>query len=355
KFSQSKSDDGGFNLQFEFHWHCEGIFRKYYFFHKVDFLANFYCSCGFHESRLVYEGAVLVCEWEDCMVRFKYLNGDAMFDEILKYVNHINLHIELLDEKDRDNRCYKCHWKGCTMKFKNKNNLKIHVQHHSGDKAAACPFCGCFFANNSKLFYHMLRRNLSKGNSTIEKRCILCHKVFDSARLLREHCRRHIVNLKCEYCAVMVGSPSALRRHILTVHLKRKIYRCNQCKGRFILFLFELNILHSVLHSNNLEFECAQCGSKFRWQKQLTNHVRKHQQDYTPYTHLCHLCSAKYTNGFGLTRHLKIKHNFTIPTGFTRFQYKKCADGFFRLQTRRCLSQALAKDNAHFNEAHYVS
>lgn len=47
------------------------------------------------------------------------------------------------------------------MKFKNKNNLKIHVQHHSGDKAAACPFCGCFFANNSKLFYHMLRRNLS--------------------------------------------------------------------------------------------------------------------------------------------------------------------------------------------------
>lgn len=54
---------------------------------------------------------------------------------------------------------------------------------------------------------------------------------IDSARLLREHCSRHVVNLKCERCAIMVGSPSALHRHILTVHkqkltLKQKLYRC---------------------------------------------------------------------------------------------------------------------------------
>ncbi|VDN56146.1 unnamed protein product [Dracunculus medinensis] len=179
-------------------------------------------TCGFHESRLVYEGAVLVCECEGCIINvyFRY--------EILQYVSHLNLHIGLFDETDRDNkRTYKCRWK---------------------------------------------------------------------ARLLREHCSRHVVNLKCERCAIMVGSPSALHRHILTVHkqkltLKQKLYRCLRN-----------------------EISLAETNHK------LTNH------DYSPYTHLCHVCFAKYTNGFGLTRHLKVKHNFTIPTGFTRFQYKKCAD-----------------------------
>lgn len=67
-------------------------------------------------------------------------------------------------------------------------------------------------------------------------------------------------------------------------------------------------------------------------------------QVYIPYTHLCHLCDSKYANGFGLSRHLVRKHKCTIPHGFTRFQYKKCKDGYARLQTKRCLSRSLAMD-----------
>lgn len=56
------------------------------------------------------------------------------------------------------------------MHFKNKANLRVHCRHHSGDKTAACPYCGVFFANNSKLIDHMLRKNQIGNFSHDEER-----------------------------------------------------------------------------------------------------------------------------------------------------------------------------------------
>lgn len=52
----------------------------------------------------------------------------------------------------------------CLVGFRNKANLRVHVRHHSGDKATACPFCGAFLASNSKLFYHLLRKSIPTGS-----------------------------------------------------------------------------------------------------------------------------------------------------------------------------------------------
>ncbi|VDK42053.1 unnamed protein product [Anisakis simplex] len=331
-------------------------------------------SCGFAPStptRIVYEGVPMRCEWGwllmSCFMRLQML-----FEDILQYAEHVKLHVDLLGTEDRDQRnLLRCHWRECTVGFKNKANLRVHVRHHSGDKATACPFCGAFFASNSKLFHHLLRKSYPNGSSesiivssalscsetqvmpsTAEEHgagriaptnglvCILCQKRYECDRLLREHCRRHIMKHKCDFCSVVVDSPSALHRHIFSVHAKQRNYQCLHCPKRFA----QKGDLqrHQAIHSDRLEFACEICDEKFRWRKQLVIHARKHDKDYKQHTHLCHLCNAKYANGYGLSRHLVKKHNCPIPDGFTRFQYKKCADGFARLQTKRCLSKALA-------------
>ncbi|MFH4979773.1 hypothetical protein AB6A40_006482 [Gnathostoma spinigerum] len=312
---------------------------------RADF-ANI-SSCGFlMSSHIKYEGGLLDCRWNDCGI---------IFEDIMSYTEHISKHIDLLGVEDRiRNNSFSCLWQGCEQQFRNKSNLRAHVRHHSGDKVAACPFCGTFFVNNTKMFDHMLRKltHYSRGGLGANEflpessqrsvlTCILCQKIFESQRLLREHCRRHVMYYKCEFCTVTVDSPSALYRHILIVHAKEKPNKCEHC-GKFFARISDL-ARHRAVHSNEPQHICEKCGERFRWRKQLLFHERRHSPNYQPHTHLCHLCDAKYVNGYGLTRHLMKKHGCLIPEGFSRFQYKKCADGFFRLQTKRCLSKRLAK------------
>ncbi|KHN73614.1 Histone H4 transcription factor [Toxocara canis] len=233
-------------------------------------------TCGFApSSRIVYEGALMKCEWSEC---------GMLFEDILKYADHVRFHIDLLGAEDRDQRfLLRCSWRECMVGFRNKANLRVHVRHHSGDKATACPFCGAFFASNSKLFYHLLRKSAPAGELNRsgwyvqeDLLCILCQKRFDSDCLLREHCRRHVMKHKCDFCAITVDSPSALHRHIFSVHAKRRNYHCNNCSKRFAQ-KGDLD-RHMALHRDELEFVCEVCNEKFRWRKQLTAHLRKHDK-----------------------------------------------------------------------------
>ncbi|VDM98534.1 unnamed protein product [Thelazia callipaeda] len=304
--------------------------------------------CKFHTSvELIYDGSVMTCGWIGCT---------TLWDDIDLYCSHINDHIDSLGNDNPSQ--LNCCWQGCKMQFKNKTLLRIHCRHHSGAKVAACPYCGVFFANNSKLIDHMLRKNqigAESGEQKIIYSCHLCQKQFSTQRLLREHCRRHVMNHKCKYCSITVDSPSALKRHVMAVHAKSRLHVCYYCNHSFSQ---KADVdRHMLVHFNELAHQCEYCGERFRWKKQLTAHIRKHDaviftyfaftnimKSYVPYTHLCHLCDAKYASGFGLSRHLVQKHKCSIPRGFTRFQYKKCKDGYARLQTKRCLSKSLAKN-----------
>ncbi|KAM3717840.1 Histone H4 transcription factor [Dirofilaria immitis] len=282
-----------------------------------DDVANI-SHCGFRTSmELIYDGSAMACGWANC---------STLWDDIDLYCNHVDDHIDSLGIISGDERCQlNCNWQGCKMHFKNKASLRVHCRHHSGDKTAACPYCGVFFANNSKLIDHMLRKNqigpetLEDGELRTIYSCHLCQKQF-----------------------VTVDSPSALKRHVAAVHAKCRLYTCCYC-GHSFSQKADVD-RHMVVHSNELAHKCGHCGEQFRWKKQLAAHIRKHDKVYVPYTHLCHLCDAKYANGFGLSRHLIRKHKCSIPRGFTRFQYKKCKDGYARLQTKRCLSRTLAMD-----------
>ncbi|KAI1730689.1 histone H4 transcription factor [Ditylenchus destructor] len=286
-------------------------------------------SCNFpSSSRLVYQGDALICEWDGCLQTFVDIN---------EYVHHLTAHIDMLDVSHRNEEMlYCCLWgNDCDVVIRSKTTLKTHVQHHSGDKMCACPFCGAFFANNTKLLDHVTRRQ--EGDPAFF--CYFCQKSFKTARLLKAHCQRHVRKYKCTLCSIILDSTFDLRRHMAAVHAKIQNYFCVQCSKGF----FQKSDLnkHMTVHSQGSAFECSACQSKFKWEKQLRQHVKTHDRDYIESPYLCHLCGSKYRRGSALSKHFSANHKLNVPDGFSRFQYKKCSDGMFRLQTKRCLGRNL--------------
>lgn len=63
----------------------------------------------------------------------------------------------------------------------------------------------------------------------------------------------------------------------------------------------------------------------------LKNHdIQVHGNGYGTFE--CHLCERQYKRGGYLSKHLKGKHKLKYPKGFTRFTYRQCEDGIFRLK-----------------------
>ncbi|KAI3415767.1 hypothetical protein GPALN_005351 [Globodera pallida] len=285
-------------------------------------------SCNFAKtSRLVYQGDPLLCEWNSCLEGFTDIN---------EFIEHVELHIQLLSTGSRSkDGFYGCLWNDCKASFGNRTHLLRHAQHHSGDKICACPFCGAFFSHTAGLIKHVFRRQ--NGDSSLI--CRFCQKTFADEALLRKHCIRHIKTHKCHFCSLVLTSPYDLNRHVQTVHAK---------------VLTELNFgfyqrsdlnKHVELHFSDAIHECEQCGQKFRWSKQLREHARQHREDFNPTPYECHLCNSRYARGSALSKHFKTIHQMLVPVGFSRFQYKKCQDGLFRLQTK-----CYVRDNLPTNE-----
>lgn len=130
---------------------------------------------------------------------------------------------------------------------------------------------------------------------------------------------------------------------------------CEHC-GRGFYQRSDLN-QHVDMHFNDKMHECSVCGQCFRWGKQLRDHAKAHNSDYIPSPYQCHLCTSRYRRGSALSKHLSKTHELPVPLGFSRFQYKKCSDSLYRLQTLRYISKTLVmqpeeeKQNSEMSQA----
>lgn len=195
-----------------------------------------------------------------------------------------------------------------------------------------------FFSRPDKLYEH-LRKRAPIPEDGAQHLCLLCQRRFGDERSLVNHVRRHINGRQCPTCGLAVQLPSDLHRHILVKHTERvKTMICPECDKSF--YCATDLIRHSVVHAPPKE-QCPKCGELFRWKKQLDKHMLSHMTNAPERPYLCHICDSKYATGHGLTRHLSRKHECPIPEGFSRFSYKKCADGCYRLQTRKLIRTVL--------------
>jgi uncharacterized protein YodC (DUF2158 family) len=291
--------------------------------------------CGFERTPyLPLEGDPWVCGWKNCK---------AIFDDLLFFTSHVASHLDNYNEERDEMGMYSCHWFSgidvtqCNQKFSHKCFLKSHLKCHSGDKNMACPFCGVFLTNSIKLSDHVHRRQ-PLNDATLT--CVLCQKKFSTIRLLKIHCRKHVKSVKCPFCHIIMDCTSAVSKHMEIVHARIRNEKCPECGLKFGLKT-DLQKHIAAIHEAKPQFHCKfpNCDKKFRWEKQLRGHEKTHSEDYVPTPYLCHKCPMKYKNGSSLSRHFINIHNLPLPNGFSRFQYKKCHDGFFRLQISRCIAQ----------------
>ncbi|EFP01002.1 hypothetical protein CRE_20693 [Caenorhabditis remanei] len=293
-------------------------------------------SCGFEPcTNLSYDGMVLTCLWNDCGMTFNSLTD--LFDHVGNHIDDV-CDIDRLEQEFQNGvkkTVFPCKWTGCNHLAESKSNLRRHGRHHSGEKMLACPFCARFFSRRDKLYDHCVRRTILMTDPDIEDPylCKLCQKRFGTERALCMHVTRHLVGHTCPLCALALDSRAAIHRHLMTKHSRRsRDFKCTTCNKMFFTES-ELN-RHAVYHTDVM-YSCKTCPEKFKWKKQLLKHMKEHDENYNPSPYTCHLCDRTYTSGFALGRHLTRQHRLQIPYGFSRFTYKKCADGLMRLQTKK--------------------
>lgn len=82
------------------------------------------------------------------------------------------------------------------------------------------------------------------------------------------------------YCCMIPGCVKAystrfnLKRHVETIHQKKKKHQCSECLR---WFASKQNLVeHIYTHTGDRPFECTICGQAFRQASQLSLHRRKH-------------------------------------------------------------------------------
>lgn len=278
-----------------------------------------------HPNNIYYNGDVLRCAWSGCK---------EQFDDLGAYFLHVAMHVPPQFSRLNNDENLTCFWLGCKSMFSDRSQLSKHIQCHTGEKFIACPFCGSFFVNSTKFMDHLYRKN--NMPSSRDLKCFLCNKTFATQRLLREHSRRHINTRKCPHCEMTCVGPHNLRLHIADRHSDLRLNVCPQCSRTFS----RANDLqrHMQRHVESMTYECDVCNATFCWKNSLTTHKKSHADN----SYACHLCKNVYSLGSSLSRHLMRHHQLGLPAGHSRFAYKKCADGFNRLQTERYESSTIS-------------
>ncbi|KAK6054231.1 zinc finger, C2H2 type [Cooperia oncophora] len=293
--------------------------------------------CGFPPTLdIAYTGDITYCLWDNC---------HDNFSDPLHLFNHVMTHIDFSSVAERSwfvmQESMSLPTTSCLLgKLLRKSTFDITVE-RSIVRVLFAVASSQDLINSMNIF-----ANGRRSHRAIRKNqhlCLLCQRRFGDERSLVNHVRRHINGRQCPTCGLAVQLPSDLHGTYGAIYLVKhteriKTLTCPECDKSF--YCATDLIRHSAVHGPPKEV-CKVCGEHFRWKKQLDRHMTSHSATAMKQPYLCHICDCTYATGHGLTRHLSRKHECPIPEGFSRFSYKKCADGYYRLQTRKLVRTVL--------------
>ncbi|XP_058456582.1 zinc finger protein 771-like [Malaya genurostris] len=159
--------------------------------------------------------------------------------------------------------------KECPVCHVPQQNLKQHMDVHSGIKKHVCQFCNKAFAQRGNLTCHL---NIHTGN--------------------KPH--------KCEQCGKSFGDPTSLKSHKIN-HTDETIFQCDICNKKF-KYRHSLRT-HIRSHNDDRRHACTFCSMAFVTSSSLKKHVRKHTGE-RPYK--CEQCFKSFSTSFNLKTHKKV-------------------------------------------------
>ena len=163
--------------------------------------------------------------------------------------------------------------------FSCKSDMTAHVQqvHRGGPKPYECTSCGKHFANASYLSQHLRIHQGLKPYC-----CQLCDRRFTQLCHLQQHVRTHTGEkpYRCRHpgCAKAFSQLSNLQSHTRS-HMSDRPFRCNSC---YKCFADERDLAdHIPRHNETKHLKtkiCTVCGKSYAQETYLARHMAKHQQ-----------------------------------------------------------------------------
>ena len=198
------------------------------------------------------------------------------------------------DDDDDFDGRYFCDW--CPARFDNRSAARVHENTHKG-QATKCYVCDKSYADRYSLRYHLRTHGIGR-----QIRCEYCNKSFSKPSRLEAHVRAQHDNIRdfdCLQCGKKFKTRVHLRNH-LTRHSGERPFACDVCSDRF---RHKASLVaHMRSHEGSRPYCCETCGKTFREPSTLKAHCRVHTGD-KPYR--CNLCDKSFTQRAGLNYHKK--------------------------------------------------
>ena len=219
--------------------------------------------------------------------------------------------LQMHDCKIKNNQCH-----FCRQKISRGDHLKIHLVDHVKAKTHyQCSVCQWKTHRVNDYAKHMA------GHSTHPKPfvCEDCQKRFKTLRELTKHKRCHDKRFEytCPECGEVIANTALIRKHMAAKHDIRdaeRRFQCDKCpskcytrgaleehrKAHGNLEIAEckycpetfsnrrLALLHQQEEHEGRVYRCEECKTKFTNQKQLDDHISKHENKHGVY--LCEIC-----------------------------------------------------------------
>ncbi|KAF6197789.1 hypothetical protein GE061_008755 [Apolygus lucorum] len=204
-------------------------------------------------------------------------------------------------------RPYECSL--CSARFTRLDNLKTHVNIHTGERRFNCTKCLFSTPIKARLASHYNSHkdgNPKRGSGV----CPVCRRCFTSYSQLEIHRKKHVLSppFQCNSCGETFGSREDLFDHH-TFHVDSVAMPCLFCDFK----CFEDSTMHyhlGTVHGSEKPFQCDTCSSRFT----SLVHWKRHQLVHTgvkPFK--CDLCFARFSQAGNRKAHMLKIHNFFIP------------------------------------------
>ncbi|XP_052895432.1 zinc finger protein 845-like [Anopheles moucheti] len=227
------------------------------------------------------------------------------------------------------------HCELCSKTFTSKSYLIRHTaeQHLAAQKSKsyACEHCDRTFHTKKRRDVHRtvhdrtmcqicdksvriryLKQHIAQIHDTPRKcyMCDLCGKNFTSSLSLDRHIKQHqgiqtIETLQCKHCDKQLRGKYNMLKHIQRMHQEvGNVYTCDECAHESPNS-FALKEHKKRVHSGE-QFECEQCGKRFKRKVYLTEHIAALHTRIPLY--MCEFCEATFNSKANYYSHRKIRH-----------------------------------------------
>ncbi|KAJ8707293.1 hypothetical protein PYW08_011427 [Mythimna loreyi] len=245
------------------------------------------------------------------------------------FMDHVKSHRMHLAQS-----CYKCFKIFPTREQATSHRRKVHDNFDY-----FCPGCDAAFDSNEELKAHM-NKYYNKLVTRVPPHltCGICNKISESDNEFKKHLQTHrgIKSWFCDTCGKKLSTKGNLKEHIQGMHTSEKSFQCDVCGASFTTKMrlrnhkvihvvteplicdhcgkifrnkFKIVIHMKLHHGARKRFPCTVCKKKFKFHKNLKQHMLQHTGE-KPYS--CHICLREFTNLPNRNKHIRRIHGIEM-------------------------------------------